>query len=171
MFSYDGLNKSRSMATVRLVSSKTMAGSLEAFWALMKVSSHLLSRTLSSESSSATRFPSATVRTMTPKFLGLMLCMSCFNRARSSADLILEDTDTLSWKGISTRNRPGKDSSHVRRGPLVEMGSLTICTNISCPCCRVVCTLPSFSRSGRLEALAIGYSFFLSLVTCLRYLV
>ena len=56
-------------------------------------------------------------------------------------------------------------------GPLVEMGSLTICTNISCPCCRVVCTLPSFSRSGRLEALAIGYSFFLSLVTCLRYLV
>ena len=159
------------MATVRLVSSKTSSGSLLAFCALMKASSHLLTNTLSSESSSATRFPSATVLTITPKFLGLMLWMSCFKRARSSADFILEDTDTLSWKGINTRKRPGNDSSQVRRGPLVEMGSFTICTRISCPCWSVVCTLPSFSRSGRIEAFENGYNFFLSLVTCLRYLV
>ena len=73
VYKRQGLNKSRSMATVRLVSSNTSSGSLLAFCALIKASSHLLTNTLSSESSSATRFPSATVLTITPKFLGLML--------------------------------------------------------------------------------------------------
>jgi ribonuclease G len=45
-------------------------------------------QTLSSPSSSATRLPSATVRTITPKFFGLMLISNCFRRARSSLDLI-----------------------------------------------------------------------------------
>ena len=63
-----------------------------------------LALTLSnSASSSAARFPSATVRTMTPKFLGLMLWISCFKRLRSSPRLIFVETETLFSKGISTR--------------------------------------------------------------------
>lgn len=63
---------------------------------------------------------------MTPNPLGLMLCMSCFRRARSAPDLIFEETDTLSLNGMSTKNRPAKDSSDVSRGPFVLIGSLTI---------------------------------------------
>ena len=91
------------MATVRLVSSYTNAGSLGAFCTLVIVSSQCLSKTLSSASSSATLLPSATVRTITPKFFGLMLCNNCFRRARSSLDLIFCDTETLSLKGINTK--------------------------------------------------------------------
>ena len=43
-------------------------------------------------------------------------------------------------------------------------------TSTSCPTFSVFCTLPSFFRSGSRVALANGYSFFLSLSTCLRYL-
>ena len=46
---------------------------------------------------------SATVRTMTPKFFGLILINSCLRRARSSLDLIFCDTETLSLKGIRTK--------------------------------------------------------------------
>ena len=70
---------------------------------------------------------------------------------------------------MSTRYLPAKDSSEVRRGPLVEMGSLTICTTTSCPTFRVLDTVPSFSRSGRMVALLMGFSFFLSLKVCFTY--
>ena len=44
-----------------------------------------------------------------------------------------EDTETLSLKGISTIFRPANESSPLRRGPLVDIGSLAICTSISEP--------------------------------------
>ena len=126
-------------------------------------------KTLSSPSSSATRFPSATVRTITPKFFGLILISNCLRRARSSLDLIFCDTETLSLKGISTRYLPANEISEVRRGPLVEIGSLTICTTTSCPTLSVLATVPSFSRSGSMVALVICGSFFLSLKVCFTY--
>ena len=109
------------------------------------------------------------MRTMTPKFLGLMLMSSCLRRARSALDLIFCDTETLSLKGMRTRYLPAKDSSEVSRGPFVEMGSLTICTTTSCPTFSVLATVPSFSRSGRMEALVMEGIFFLSLKTCFTY--
>ena len=144
------------MATVRLVSSYTNEGSLVAFCTFEMVSSQCFSNTFSSASSSATRFPSATVRTITPKFFGLMLCNNCFKRARSSLDLIFWETETLSLNGIRTRYRPAKDSSHVSRGPLVEIGSFTICTMTSCPCCKTFEMVPSLSMSGNIDAFDIG---------------
>ena len=140
-----------------------------AFCTLTIASSQCFNRTLSSPSSSATRLPSATVRTMTPKFLGLMLISSCLRRARSSLDLIFCDTETLSLKGINTRYLPAKESSEVSLGPLVEIGSFTICTTTSCPTLSVLDTVPSFSRSGSMVALVIGLSFFLSLKVCFTY--
>ena len=62
-----------------------------------------------------------------------MLWISWRKRVFSSFDFIFCETDTLSANGISTRNLPAKDNSAVRRGPLVEMGSLVICTRISWP--------------------------------------
>ena len=144
------------MATVRLVSSYTSDGNLVAFWTFVMVSSQCFSNTFSSASSSATRLPSATVRTITPKFLGLILCNNCFKRARSSLDLIFWETETLSLNGIKTRYRPAKDSSHVSRGPFVEIGSFTICTITSCPCCSTVEIVPSLSMSGMMEAFDMG---------------
>ena len=57
------------------------------------------------------------------------------------------NTDTLSANGINTKNRPAKESSAVSRGPLVEMGSLVICTRISCPTLSRSLMAPSFSSS------------------------
>ena len=55
-----------------------------------------------------------------------MLWISWRKRVFSSFDFIFCETDTLSANGISTRNLPAKDNSAVRRGPLVEMGSLVM---------------------------------------------
>ena len=132
----------------------------------MIASSQCLINTLSSPSSSATRFPSATVRTITPKFFGLMLINNCLRRARSSLDLIFCETETLSLKGINTRYLPANESSEVNLGPLVEIGSFTICTTTSCPTFNVLATVPSLSRSGSRVALEMELSFFLSLKVC-----
>ena len=115
---------------------------------LRMLSSQRFCRMRSSPSSSATRLPSAEVRTMTLKFFGFTLWMSWRRRARSSLDLILVETDILSAKGIRTRNRPAKDISAVSRGPFVEMGSLAICTSISSPTVRASPMVPSLSMSG-----------------------
>ena len=53
-------------------------------------------------------------------------------------------------------NRPANESSPVSRGPLVEMGSFTICTKTSCPTESTCWTLPSFFKSGNLCALLKG---------------
>ena len=156
MFSYVGLNKSLNNATALPVSSKISCGRFCVFCTLMSASSQRFMRILSSASSSATLLPSATVRTMTPQFLGLMLLMSCLSLARSSPLFILVDTDTLSPKGIRTRYLPAKLNSPVSRGPFVDIGSLTICTNTSSPTVSVFCTLPSFLRSGSLVAFENG---------------
>ena len=82
------------------------------------------SRTVFAKAKDAVKDDALLSRNVTPKFLGLMLWMSCLSRARSSADFILDDTLTLSEKGTSTRKRPANDRSAVRRGPLVDIGSL-----------------------------------------------
>ena len=64
--------------------------------------SHFLRRVLRSASSSATFFPSATVRMMTPKLLGLILWIRSFNLLRSSLLLIFCETDTLFENGTKT---------------------------------------------------------------------
>ncbi len=123
--SKDGLKISLKIATVLAVSSYIIEGDF-ALSILDILSSQRFTKTLSSASSSATRFPTALVLTITPKFLGFMLCRSCLSRARSSRDLIFCDTDTLSVSGIKMRNLPAKDISEVNLGPLVEIGSLAI---------------------------------------------
>ena len=157
------LNRSLIRATARDVSSKAIFGLSVVFCTVVMASSHLFSRIFISLSSSATLFPSAEVLTITPKFFGLMLCTSCFSLVRSSPFLIFDDTETFSWKGMSTIYLPAKLRSHVSRGPLVEIGSLTTCTNTSCPTFSTFCTLPSFLSSGSRVALVMGKSFFLSL--------
>ena len=133
MFSYVGLKRSRNIATALPVSSYTSCGRCCVFCTFCIALCQRWVNIFSSESSSATLFPSATVRTMTPQFLGLMLWISCLSLALSSPLLIFDETETLSPKGIRTRKRPAKLSSPVRRGPFVEIGSLTICTRTSCP--------------------------------------
>ena len=76
-----------------------------------------------------------------------MLWISWRKRVFSSFDFIFCETDTLSANGISTRNLPAKDNSAVRRGPLVEMGSLVICTRISWPTESKSPIVPSLSSS------------------------
>ena len=74
--------------------------------------------------------------------------MICLRRLFSSLDLIFVLTETLSWNGMSTMNLPGRERSHVSRGPLVLMGSLAICTRISCPTVRASTTVSSLLMSG-----------------------
>ena len=140
-----------------------------AFCVFETIASHAATSVRSSLSSSATRLPSATVRTIMPKFFGLMLWSSCLRRVRSSGDFIFDDTDTLSSNGISMRNRPANDSSPVSRGPFVFMGSFVICTSISCPVSSASEMFPSFDLSGCMLAFEMGKCLFLSLVICFRY--
>ena len=83
-------------------------------------------------------------------------------------DFILEETDTLSAKGINTIYLPAKESSEVNRGPLVDIGSLAICTNTSCPALRTSLILPFFSISGRMVVLLRGCAFLGSLISRFR---
>ena len=85
---------------------------------------------------------------MIPKFLGFMLSMSLRNRVFSAWSFIFCDTEMRSLKGVSTMKRPVKVISVVSRGPLVEMGSLAICTRISCPCSSTSLTVPCLFVSG-----------------------
>ena len=71
--------------------------------------------------------------------------------------------------GISIKKRPANDNSQVNLGPLVLIGSLVICTRISCPVCKASLMLPSFFFSGIIDALAMGKLFLRSLVICFRY--
>lgn len=161
------MNISRSKATVRAVYSYTIDGTFS-FGTLTMFSSHRFTNVFNSWSSSATRLPSEEVRTITLKFFGLILWISCRKRARSSLDLIFVETETLSANGINTIYLPAKDSSEVNRGPFVEIGSLAICTNTSCPTFSTLLILPSFSISGSICTFEIAGTFFWSLSACLR---
>ena len=86
---------------MRLSSSK-MSDGTGAVRALATVSSQLLSSVCNSWLSSATDLPSAEVRMITPKFLGLMLSIRCRKRSFSPVVLIFCDMEILSLKGMST---------------------------------------------------------------------
>ena len=73
--------------------------------------------------------PSATVRRITPNPFGLILFASRFNLSFSLLLAIFCDTETLSEKGTSTKYLPAIESSELIRGPFVDIGSLTTCTN------------------------------------------
>ena len=167
MFWKDGLKMSRSKATVRAVSSYTIDGTFS-LGTLTMLSSHRFTNVFNSWSSSATRFPSEEVRTITLKFFGLMLWINCRKRARSSLDLIFVETETLSANGINTMYLPANDSSEVSRGPFVEIGSLAICTNTSCPTLSTLLMLPSFSISGSICTFEMAGIFLGSPSACLR---
>ena len=82
-----------------------------------------------SSCSSAVFLPSAAVRTITPKFLGLMASISFCKRFLSSPECILRDTATTSLNGVNTTKRPGSEISQLNRGPFAAIGSFKICTN------------------------------------------
>ena len=69
---------------VLFISLKTMYGHLLMFRILLQSFIHLLTKFCRSESNSATFFSLATVLTITPKFLGLMLLTSLLRRVLSS---------------------------------------------------------------------------------------
>ena len=81
-----------------------------------------------SRSSSATFLPSATVRTITPNPFGLIDMTNRFKRSFSSFESIFCEIETRSEKGTKTTYRPAKEISELILGPLVDMGSFTICT-------------------------------------------
>ena len=83
-------------------------------------------------------------------------------------DLIFVETEILSENGINTKKRPANDNSAVSRGPLVEIGSLAICTKISSPTVNILPILPSFSISGRIEVFDTGSRFLGLPRHCLR---
>ena len=166
MFSNEGLKTSRSMPTMRL-SSSNMSDGTGAFWALSRALFQQPSRVLSSLLSSAAPLPSADVRTMTPKFFGLMLSISRRSLTFSSVDFIFCDIEILSLKGISTIKRPVNVISVVRRGPFDDMGSLTICTSSSRPASRRSTIEPCLSMSGRIFIFSRTGSFWRSSRSCL----
>ena len=77
-----------------------------------------------------TFLPSATVRTITPKPFGLMDCSNRLRRSFSSLDSIFCEIETRSEKGTRTINLPANESSELIRGPFVDIGSFTICTQM-----------------------------------------
>ena len=81
---------------------------------------------------SATFLFSAAVLTTTPKFFGRMDSISLNSLSRSSVEPIFLEMAMVLLNGVSTINLPGTVISHESRWPLVEMGSLTICTRSKC---------------------------------------
>ena len=132
---------------MRLSSSKMSEGT-GAVRALATVSFHDCRRVCSSWLSSATDFPSAEVRMITPKFFGLMLSTRWRRRSFSAVVLIFWEIEILSLNGMSTMYRPVKAISVVRRGPFDEMGSFTICTISSRPAVSWSVMVPCLSMSG-----------------------
>ena len=102
-------------------------GSLE----IDKYDSKSVIKLVKSASSSATFFPSATVRTITPKFLGTILLIKFFNLSFSLADFNFCEIEILLEKGSKTIYLPAKDISEISLGPLVDIGSLETCTKTS----------------------------------------
>ncbi len=147
MFSNEGENTSRRTPTMRLSSSKISDGTC-AVRALATVSSQHLRRVCISWLSSATDFPSAEVRMITPKFFGRMLSTRWRRRSFSAVVLIFWEMEILVENGIRTRYRPVNEISVVRRGPFDEIGSLTICTISSRPHVSWSVTVPCLSMSG-----------------------
>ena len=138
---------SRITLTALLSSSYTRAGGV-VYCSFATLSSQHLTSTFISALSSAARLFSAEVRMITPKLWGLMLSTSLRRRIFSAEFLIFCDTEILLLKGMSTIKRPVKVISVVSRGPLVEMGSFTICTSNCCPCWSTSDTDPCLSMSG-----------------------
>ncbi len=98
-------------------------------------------------SSSATFLPSATVRTIIPKPCGVMLFTRRFNRSFSALFSIFCEIEILSEKGTKTIYLPAIESSELILGPLVDIGSLAICTNIDWFDFKTSLILPSLSIS------------------------
>ncbi len=117
------------MLVVLVCSLKIFEGALAPF-KLAWISFHVSTKAERSSWSSAVFFPSAAVRTITPKFFGLMASMIFCNRFRSSAECIFLETATILLKGVITTNRPGNDISQLNLGPFAAMGSFNIWTRI-----------------------------------------
>ncbi len=77
-----------------------------------------------------------------------MLSISLLSRFLSSGELIFLDMLTELIKGISTIKRPGNEMSQDNRWPLVEIGSLVICTSSGTLFDIVLAILPVFCVSG-----------------------
>ena len=82
--------------------------------------SRFLLRHRRSSCSSAVFFPSAAVRTITPKFFGLIASMIFCSRFLSSEECIFLETATISLKGVSTTKLPGRDIHNLVVGLLQQ---------------------------------------------------
>ena len=158
MFSNEGFNISRRITLVRSISPKISLGGSISRRCLNAVSKRSTS-SVNSLSNNSAFLPSATVLTITPKFLGRILSISLFKRFRSSTDFIFCDTDTFSEKGIRTRWRPAILNSEVKRGPLVEIGSFATCTATYWPTESTSPIFPFLLISGSSFNLATGIPF------------
>src|SRR6202012_5515206 len=105
-----GLRISRSKVDVRSISPNTfLDGSIEGRRVIND--SHLDTRSSRSFCSSATPFPSETVRIITPKCFGLMLSTILRKRLRSVLLFIFLEMEVTSEKGTNTTYRPAIDIS------------------------------------------------------------
>ena len=82
----------------------------------------------------------------------------------------MEEIEILSEKGINTMFLPAMEISEVSLGPLVEMGSLAICTRMYCPCLRISLIFPCLLISERRLNLLMGMGLPFLAMTCPRYL-
>ena len=115
---------------VALVCSLNILAGATAFFKFDWIILHVSVSMERSSCNSAVFLPSAAVRTITPKFFGLMASTIFCRRLRSSEEWIFLETATISLKGVITTKRPGKDISQLKRGPLAAIGSFKICTNM-----------------------------------------
>ena len=158
------------MLMVRSISCDTSCGTMcDCCCSFRMASYHLSNSASNSVESSSTVLSSATVRTITPKPSGLKRIMAWRRRLRSLDFFIFVDTETLFPKGNSTIYRPAKDISAERRGPLVDMGSLMICTSTSSPALSTSPICPSLPVGGCGAMSVMSGNFFLLLTTCLTY--
>ena len=67
---------------------------------------------------------------ITPNPFGVILFTSLFNLSFSFESSIFCEIEILDENGTRTKNLPAKEISDVTLGPLVEIGSLTICIKI-----------------------------------------
>ena len=98
------------------------------------MSAHRFSRKRRSLRNSSSLALAAAVRTIKPPAASpFSLSRISFSRRRSPSDSILRETPAWLTVGIKTRKRPGRAMCDVMRAPFFAIGSLAICTRISCP--------------------------------------
>ena len=141
--------------TVRPVSSKIREGVL-AFCNFTRQSSQHLTKVFNSLSSSATRFIFCNSTHDYSKILWLNTLYQLFQTRFFLVRLLFsEKSRPYRKKAATPENDLQKEISAVNRGPLDEIGSLDICTKISCPTLSVSLTVPSLSISGNMLNLEI----------------